>query len=75
MPVVIHLNGRVDAKFDRLFNDGPVFTRNAQGDVLTRLDIVGKTEDVGDLGAIEGQSLSGDAVRELKWKDAHSNEV
>ena len=75
VPVIVHLNGRIDAKFDRLFNNGPVLARNAQGDVLTRHDIIRKPEDIGDFGAVKGEGLRGDAVRELKWKDAHSNEV
>ena len=59
--VVVHLNGRIDAKLDRLFNNGTILTRDAQGDVLTRHDIIGKPEHIGDLSAVKAQGLSGDA--------------
>jgi hypothetical protein len=73
--VVIHLNGRVDAKFDWLFNNGAILACDAQGHVLTRHGIIGQTEHVGELCAVKTQGLSGDSLRELKWEDAHCNKV
>ena len=75
MPVVVDLDGRIDAELDRLFNNGTVLARDAQGHVLTRRDIIGQPEDIGDLCAVKAQGLSGDSLRELKRKDAHSDEV
>ena len=75
MPVVVDLNGRIDAKLDRLLNNGTVLACDAQGHILTRHNIIGQPEHIGDLCAVEAQGLSGDSVRELKREDAHSNEV
>ena len=53
VPVVVHLDGRIDAKSDWLFNDRSVLARDTQGDILARLDIIGQTEDVGNLRAVQ----------------------
>ena len=75
MTVVIHLNGRIDPEFDRLFHDGAVLARDTQGDILARLNVIGEPEHIGNLGSVQTQSLSSDSLGELEREDAHSNEV
>lgn len=47
--IVVDLDGRIDAKLDRLLNDRTILARYPQGNVLARSDIVGHPEDIGNL--------------------------
>src|SRR5580693_8170198 len=75
VPVVIHLDGRIDAKLDRLLTNGTVLSRDVQSDILTWRDTIGESKHVEDFRAHDAQSLSGDAVRELERKDAHPDKI
>jgi hypothetical protein len=48
--VVVHLDGRINAKLDRLIGDGAVLACNAQSDILTWRDLIGEPEHVDSSG-------------------------
>jgi hypothetical protein len=55
--VVVHLDGRINAKLDRLINNGTVLACDAQSDILTRRDFIGEPKDVEDFRALQAQGL------------------
>jgi hypothetical protein len=48
MPVVVDLDGRINAKLDGLINHGTVLSFDAQSDILTWPDIIGEPKNVVD---------------------------
>ena len=75
MLVVIYLNRRVYAAADGDFFGFPVLARDAQGEVLLRLEVFAQAHDVVGFGAVELQGLGGGAFFELQGQDAHADEV
>ena len=76
VPVVVHLDGRIDAQLHRLIDDGAVLARDVQSDILLRLDLIAEAKHVVDFRAVELRaSVRADAFRELQRQHAHAHEV